>query len=181
YVSIDCGVEEGYLDNPTGIWFKPDKEFISTGENHETLPEYQSENEQYGKRYKTLRSFPNGAKNCYTLTLTHAHNNSFRIRASFGYGNYDRKNQPPKFDLYPGVNYWATVNSRSNVCYEIIHVFPADTEYMCLVNTGSGTPFFSSMEIRPSNISTCYGNGSSSELTYVEIYNLGPTLVPLVS
>ncbi|MBA0767524.1 hypothetical protein Gotri_016397, partial [Gossypium trilobum] len=139
--SIDCGVEEGYLDNPTGIWFKPDKEFISTGENHETLPEYQSENEQYGKRYKTLRSFPNGAKNCYTLTLNHAHNNSFRIRASVGYGNYDRKNQPPKFDLYLGVNYWATVNSRSNVCYEIIHVFPADTEYMCLVNTGSGTPF----------------------------------------
>ncbi|MFQ6631634.1 hypothetical protein Gotur_009322, partial [Gossypium turneri] len=95
-----------------------------------------------GKRYKTLRSFPNGAKNCYTLTLNHAHNNSFRIRASFGYGNYDRKNQPPKFDLYLGVKYWATVNSRSNVCYEIIHVFPADTEYMCLVNTGSGTLFF---------------------------------------
>ncbi|XP_040932382.1 uncharacterized protein [Gossypium hirsutum] len=38
--------------------------------------------------------------------------------------------------------------------------------------------FISSLEIRPSNISTCYGNGSSSELTYVEIYDLGSYIGP---
>ncbi|GMI77966.1 hypothetical protein like AT4G29990 [Hibiscus trionum] len=174
FLSIDCGVEDEYWDEPTGFWFKSDKEFISTGENHEILPGYYSDNEQFGKRYKTLRSFPNGMKNCYTLQLQHAKNNSFLIRAYFSYGNYDRKNQPPTFDLYLGVNYWDTVgfNFLPTFFYDIIHVFPADTEDVCLVNTGSGTPFISSLEIRPSNVSI-YGDASSSELIFVTRRDLG--------
>ncbi|KAK8489620.1 hypothetical protein V6N12_005561 [Hibiscus sabdariffa] len=119
FLSIDCGVEDDYLDHATGIWFKSDKEFTSTGENHEILPEFQSDDDEYekqfGKRYNTLRSFPEGRKNCYSLQLEaeSAKNSSFRIRASFSYGNYDRKNQPPKFDLYVGVNYWTTVDSNA--------------------------------------------------------------------
>ncbi|MBA0663746.1 hypothetical protein Goklo_003838, partial [Gossypium klotzschianum] len=175
FVSIDCGVEDDYFDNSTGIWFKSDTEFISSGENHDTLPEYflNNDKEQFGKRYETVRSFPNGMKNCYTLKLEQAKNNSFRIRASFAYGNYDHKNKIPKFDLYLGVNYWATVNlpNFQGFFYEIIHVFPADTEYVCLANTGTGTPFISALEIRPSNIST-YGNGSSLELLNIRLYDL---------
>ncbi|KAG4178775.1 hypothetical protein ERO13_A10G064300v2 [Gossypium hirsutum] len=173
FVSIDCGVEDDYFDNSTGIRFKSDTEFISSGENHDTFPEYFLNNEQFGKRYETVRSFPNGMKNCYTLKLEQATNNSFRIRASFAYGNYDRKNKIPKFDLYLGVNYWTTVNLTNfeGFFYEIIHVFPADTEYVCLANTGTGTPFISALEIRPSNIST-YGNGSSLELINIGLYDL---------
>ncbi|KAK8608407.1 hypothetical protein V6N13_023831 [Hibiscus sabdariffa] len=170
FLSIDCGAEDDYLDNPTGLWFKSDKDFIGTGENHEMLPQHQFDNEQFGRRYKTLRSFPNGIKNCYTLHVdgATAKNNSFLIRASFSYGNYDLKNQPPKFDLYLGVNYWATVefNFLQTFFYDIIHVFPTDTEHVCLLSTGSGTPFVSSLEIRPSNFSI-YGDGSSSELILV--------------
>jgi hypothetical protein len=33
----------------------------------------------------------------------------YYVRAIFGYGNYDRLNSPPTFDLYVGVNYWTTV------------------------------------------------------------------------
>ncbi|GMI77965.1 hypothetical protein like AT4G29990 [Hibiscus trionum] len=173
FLSIDCGVEDEYLDHPTGIWFKSDKEFIGTGENHEIMPEYYSVNEQFGRRYKTLRSFPNGTKNCYTLKLEGAKNSSFRIRASFSYGNYDRQNQPPKFDLYLGVNYWATVEFNfTRLFYEIIYVFPTDTQYVCLVNTGSGSPLISSLEIRPSNVST-YGNGSSLENMRIYDVNSG--------
>ncbi|KAH1048109.1 hypothetical protein J1N35_038893 [Gossypium stocksii] len=173
FVSIDCGVEDDYFDNSTGLWFKSDTEFISSGENHDTFPEYFLNNEQFGKRYETVRSFPNGMKNCYTLKLEQATNNSFRIRASFAYGNYDRKNKIPKFDLYLGVNYWATVNLTNfeGFFYEIIHVFPADTEYVCLANTDTGTPFISALEIRPSNIST-YGNGSSLELISIGLCDL---------
>ncbi|TYI05222.1 hypothetical protein ES332_A10G073400v1 [Gossypium tomentosum] len=173
FVSIDCGVEDDYFDNSTGIRFKSDTEFISSGENHDTFPEYFLNNEQFGKRYETVRSFPNGMKNCYTLKLEQATNNSFRIRASFAYGNYDRKNKIPKFDLYLGVNYWTTVNLTNfeGFFYEIIDVFPADTEYVCLANTGTGTPFISALEIRPSNIST-YGNGSSLELINIGLYDL---------
>ncbi|KAK8608410.1 hypothetical protein V6N13_023834 [Hibiscus sabdariffa] len=183
FLSIDCGVEDDYLDHATGIWFKSDKEFTSTGENHEILPEFQSDDDEYekqfGKRYNTLRSFPEGRKNCYSLQLEaeSAKNSSFRIRASFSYGNYDRKNQPPKFDLYVGVNYWTTVDSNAYGAFfrEIMHVFPTDTEYVCLVNTGSGSPFISSLEIRPSNIST-YGNDPSLELIYWWIYDVNSGL-----
>ncbi|XVF26877.1 hypothetical protein REPUB_Repub14bG0057700 [Reevesia pubescens] len=81
-------------------------------------------------------------------------------------------NSVPKFDLYLGVNYWATMefdDIYSIKFFEIIHVFPSDTEYVCLVNTGSGTPLISSLEIRPSNYSI---NGSSA-LLYVGNYDLG--------
>ncbi|XVF74479.1 hypothetical protein PTKIN_Ptkin13bG0113600 [Pterospermum kingtungense] len=174
FISIDCGVENDYFDEPTGIWFKSDKDFISSGENHEISPEFDFSNDQFGKRYKTLRSFPEGRKNCYTLKPEQAKNNSYRIRASFQYGNYDGKNQPPKFDLYLGVTYWATVNFNNNYTRffeEIIYVFRADTEYVCLVNTGSGTPLISSLEVRPSNYST-NGTGSSA-LFYLRNYDLG--------
>ncbi|XVF74477.1 hypothetical protein PTKIN_Ptkin13bG0113400 [Pterospermum kingtungense] len=172
FISIDCGVEDDYFDEPTGIWFKSDKDFISSGENHETLPEFDSNNDQFGKRYKTLRSFPKERKSCYTLKPEQAKNNGFRIRASFSYGNYDGKNQAPQFDLYLGVNYWSTVNlnNYTMVFHEIIHVFPADTEYVCLLNTGSGTPLISSLEIRPSNYST---NGTESALIDLRIKDLG--------
>ncbi|XP_022723769.1 probable LRR receptor-like serine/threonine-protein kinase At1g05700 [Durio zibethinus] len=172
FISIDCGVEDDYFDDATGIFFKSDKDFISSGENHQTSPEFDFNNNQFGKRYKTLRSFPQGRKNCYTLKLEQAKNNSYRIRASFSYGNFDGKNQAPKFDLYIGVNYWTTVEfSFTRRFYEVIHVFPADTEYVCLVNTGSGTPLISSLEIRPSNYSTS-GTGSSA-LINMGIYDLG--------
>ncbi|XP_022724425.1 probable LRR receptor-like serine/threonine-protein kinase At2g28960 isoform X2 [Durio zibethinus] len=172
FISIDCGVEDDYFDDATGIFFKSDKDFISSGENHETLLEFYFNNNQFGKRYKTLRSFPQGRKNCYTLKLEQAKNNSYRIRASFSYGNFDGKNQAPKFDLYIGVNYWTTVEFNfTSRFYEVIHVFPADTEYVCLVNTGSGTPLISSLEIRPSNYSTS-GTGSSA-LINMGIYDLG--------
>ncbi|XWS18926.1 hypothetical protein CRYUN_Cryun32bG0086900 [Craigia yunnanensis] len=172
FISIDCGVENDYVDEPTGILFKSDKDFISSGENHETFPEFDFNNDQFGKRYKTLRSFPKGRKNCYTLKLEQAKNNSYRVRASFSYGNYDGNNKAPKFDLYLGVNYWTTVLLDGiRRFYEIIHVFPADTEYVCLVNTGSGTPLISSLEVRPSNYSND-GTGSSA-LINLRIYDLG--------
>jgi hypothetical protein len=32
-ISIDCGADEDYLDGDTGISYKTDKDFISTGKN----------------------------------------------------------------------------------------------------------------------------------------------------
>ena len=99
-----------------------------------------------------MRSFPRGTKNCYTLKLEQGKSNNYLIRAFFYYGNYDNKNQIPKFDLYVGVNYWFTVE-LDNVSYiiypDIIHVPTSDTIYVCLINTGSGVPFISALELRP--------------------------------
>ena len=66
------------------------------------------------------------------------------------YGNYDNKNQIPVFDLYIGVNKWATVKKEKFLC-EIINVFSDEYIDVCLVNTGFGVPYISVLELRPLN------------------------------
>ena len=67
------------------------------------------------------------------------------------YGNYDGQNYLPTFDLHFGPNLWETVkitNASNSVELEIIHVPSQDYIQICLVDTGSGTPFISAIEIR---------------------------------
>ncbi|XP_007024354.2 PREDICTED: probable LRR receptor-like serine/threonine-protein kinase At1g05700 [Theobroma cacao] len=176
FISIDCGVEEDYLNGETGIYYKSDKDFIETGENHD-IPASASRNNYYvvqWREYGNLRSFPDGKKNCYTLKPEQGRNNSYRIRASFLYGNYDGKNEIPEFELYVGVNYWDTVRLPSlwyMLFLDIIYFFTADTGYVCLVNTGLGIPFISALELRLSNdsafnttYSVALGNVRASDL-----------------
>ena len=83
------------------------------------------------------------------------------------YGNYDSKNQLPEFKLHLGVEEWDTVNlTDAGTVYrrEIIHVPKTDDIYVCLVNTGSGTPFISLLELRPLNDSTYITESGSLEL-----------------
>ncbi|CAN1301960.1 Putative leucine-rich repeat receptor-like protein kinase At2g19210, partial [Linum perenne] len=69
---------------------------------------------------RTVRSFPDGN------------------RASFMYGNYD-------------INLWDSLkldNASHVVNKEIIHVPSLDHLYICLLNTGFGTPFISALQVR---------------------------------
>ncbi|CAA6672835.1 unnamed protein product [Spirodela intermedia] len=75
--------------------------------------------------YANVRSFPDGTRNCYTLRPL-VRGAKYRVNAEFLYGNYDGLGRPPTFDLYLGVNLW-----------------------VCLVNTGNGTPFISALKLRP--------------------------------
>ncbi|CAN6341785.1 unnamed protein product [Urochloa humidicola] len=67
------------------------------------------------------------------------------------YGNYDGLNSPPVFDLYAGVNFWTTVNLTGIdfESQEAIVVVPDNFVQVCLINTGSGTPFISGLNLRP--------------------------------
>ncbi|GKV36579.1 hypothetical protein SLEP1_g44692 [Rubroshorea leprosula] len=97
-----------------------------------------------------VRSFPEGDKNCYNLNLTKG--DRYLIRASFMYGNYDEKNETPQFDLYLGPNLWCTVSlqdASASSSFEIIHTLQSNHLYVCLVNTGEGTPFISALVLRP--------------------------------
>ncbi|XP_017979328.1 PREDICTED: probable LRR receptor-like serine/threonine-protein kinase At1g05700 [Theobroma cacao] len=175
FISIDCGVEEDYVNDETGIFYKSDKDFIKTGEAHDILPSVSVRVTKYWKEYRNLRSFPDGKKNCYPLKPEQGRNNSYLIRASFLYGNYDGKNATPEFDLYVGVNYWNTVRlqtKRSLSFYEIIHFFTADTEYVCLANTGLGIPFISALELRLSN-NSAYNTTNSRALQSIWDIDLG--------
>ncbi|KAG6733562.1 hypothetical protein I3842_01G230600 [Carya illinoinensis] len=135
FISIDCGSNEDYFEDTTGIRYVTDKGFIDTGVAETPSPDL---SERYVRPLKNLRSFPQGKRNCYSLRPDQGKNNKFLIRAIFLYGNYDGKNQGPEFDLYLGVNKWIT----------IIHLLSTDYIDVCLVNTGQGVPFISALELR---------------------------------
>ena len=126
-----------------------DKELIDTGIVKTVSPDSLGNLQQYAKN---LRSFPNGTRNCYTLRPEQGKNNNYLIRAIFVYGNYDGEKQTPVFDLHLGVNEWTTVNLANTgpygFYYDIIHVPLMDYIDVCLINTGRGVPFISSLELR---------------------------------
>uniref|UniRef100_A0A0D9X7K6 Malectin-like domain-containing protein n=1 Tax=Leersia perrieri TaxID=77586 RepID=A0A0D9X7K6_9ORYZ len=72
------------------------------------------------------------------------------------HGNYDglADRLPVIFDLHVGVNFWSTVNVTDAGFAQIVEgiVFvPDNFVQVCLVNTGSGTPFISGLDLRPFN------------------------------
>ncbi|CAL4909209.1 unnamed protein product [Urochloa decumbens] len=59
---------------------------------------------------------------------------------------------PPVFDVYIGVNFWSIANitnADTPLILEAIVLVPDDSLQVCLVNTGSGTPFISGLDLRP--------------------------------
>ncbi|KAK9922733.1 hypothetical protein M0R45_031182 [Rubus argutus] len=88
FISIDCGLLEtsNYTDEKTGINFISDATFIDSGETKLIQPSDQLFTE---KTYWSLRSFPEGIRNCYQINVTFG--TKYLIRASFYYGNYDGK------------------------------------------------------------------------------------------
>lgn len=152
FVSIDCGNSKNYTDKNTSLLFTPDDPYIDTGISYNISSSYASLIVQATDL--TLRSFPVGNRNCYTLKPA-VQSRKYLVRAIFFYGNYDKKYQTNEtflFDLHIGVNFWRTVNisdAGKAFEHEAIFVAPADFVSVCLVNKGFGTPFISSLEMRP--------------------------------
>ena len=84
-------------------------------------------------------------------------------------------NQYPEFKLYLGVEEWDTVklhNLSDMVWKEIIYLPKTDDIYVCLVNTGSGIPFISVLELRALGISI-YNKTQSGSLVFFHRLNFG--------
>ncbi|XP_024005534.1 probable LRR receptor-like serine/threonine-protein kinase At4g29180 isoform X1 [Eutrema salsugineum] len=162
FISIDCGSPPNinYVDTDTGISYTWDAPFIKSGVNVNVSEEYgYPKNPVLPFPLADVRSFPQGNRNCYSLTPSDGKGNLYLIRASFMYGNYDGDNALPEFDLYVDVNFWTSVtfrNASENVIKEILSFAESETVYVCLVNKGKGTPFISALELRPMN-SSIYG------------------------
>uniref|UniRef100_A0ACD5TEI1 Uncharacterized protein n=1 Tax=Avena sativa TaxID=4498 RepID=A0ACD5TEI1_AVESA len=178
FISIDCGLSGetgGYEDKATKLSYVPDARFIDAGTNHNISAEYVTGS--MAKSWRNVRSFGAGTRNCYTLRSL-VSEPKYIIRAKFKYGNYDGLDSPPVFDLYIGVNYWYTVNiSRSDelMIAEAIAVVPDDFVQVCLVNTGAGTPFISSLDVRPLH-RTLYPQATVAQgLALTSRLNFGPT------
>ncbi|CAA6667522.1 unnamed protein product [Spirodela intermedia] len=109
FISIDCGLPDGsgYRENVTGITYVPDTPY------------------GFARRYRTLRVFPEGARNCYNL-------------------------RPVQPGLHIGVNARITIRLPSNDSrlYEVIAAAQEDAIWVCLVNTYKGTPIISTIQLR---------------------------------
>ncbi|XP_057978263.1 putative leucine-rich repeat receptor-like protein kinase At2g19210 [Malania oleifera] len=158
FLSIDCGLSEtpSYFDNQTGLYYTWDSPHIDAGVSSTISPDLISD--EVARQFWTLRSFPQGTRNCYTLRPAGGKGYKYLIRASFMYGNYDGRNQPPAFDLHLGPNKWDSVtfnnsSSSDKRYWEMVHVMPEDYVQVCVVNTGGGTPFVSALEMRLLNSS----------------------------
>ncbi|ESQ30269.1 hypothetical protein EUTSA_v10012125mg, partial [Eutrema salsugineum] len=170
FISLDCGLipkNATYTEKTTNITYISDTNYIDSGligkikESYTTLFQQQT---------WTLRSFPEGQRNCYNFNLT-AHS-KYLIRGTFVYGNYDGLNQIPKFDLHIGPNKWTSVileGVANASIYEMIHALTQDRLQVCLVKTGKTTPFISSLELRPLNNDT-YVTQSGSLMSFARIY-----------
>ncbi|KAD4982871.1 hypothetical protein E3N88_19542 [Mikania micrantha] len=162
FISIDCGIAEGstYTDEKTGINYVSDTGFIDSGKNQEVLSAYKSNTLDF--QLRTLKSFPENTRNCYTLKPKQGKGNRYLVRARFMYGNYDFKSQTLEFDLYLGNDHWSRVRVGSSaIDYEIIHLTSSNYIYVCLVNIGLGNPFISALELRLLD-NTMYADGLRS-------------------
>nr|POE45731.1 putative lrr receptor-like serine/threonine-protein kinase [Quercus suber] len=158
FISIDCGSPANYNYSAayTGINYISDAAFIDTGISQKISDIYKGGIQQ---QVWNLRSFPEGIRNCYNISITQG--TKYLIRGSFFYGNYDGQSKLPQFDIHLGVNMWDTVNITNvtiPVIKELIHVPSQTNLQVCLVNTGLGMPFISAIELRPLNSSTYVSN-----------------------
>ncbi|ESW22549.1 hypothetical protein PHAVU_005G162300 [Phaseolus vulgaris] len=137
FISIDCGAEAGANYTEPSLHIN-----LGTIASEEISTHTQ-------QQLRSLRSFPEGKRNCYKINITRG--SKYLIRTLFLYGNYDGRNMSPQFDLHLGANLWNTVTIRNasiTQSNEIIHVPLLDFIQICLVNTGNGTPFITAIELR---------------------------------
>jgi hypothetical protein len=181
FINIDCGWKNSssYVDEALVIQYNFDGEFVDGGLNHEMSQEFMAD--PSNKQQKTLRSFPKGSRNCYTLPSTIG--KKYLLRATFTYGNYDGLNKTRDgslflFGLHIGVNFWEAVNLSNwdpslTVWKEVITVAPGNFVYVCLINFGSGTPFISSLELRPLQDAMYPFVNTSVSVSYFQRYRFG--------
>ena len=149
YTSIDNGAQEDYFEGYTRISYQADTGFVSGGVNNVTPSATSFAGLYFERQLKSLRSFPDGKRNCYSLKTKGDNSYKYHITALFG--GADKK---PTFDLYIGANYWDTISwDRDNnvLIYVSDAIFFATSDIIdvCLVKTNDEIPFISLLELRP--------------------------------
>ncbi|XP_023521501.1 LRR receptor-like serine/threonine-protein kinase IOS1 [Cucurbita pepo subsp. pepo] len=170
FISLDCGTPEStsYTETTTKIDYVSDAPFINSGVSGSVASIY---GDIYQRQMRKLRSFPEGIRNCYNVSVKK--DTKYLIRANFLYGNYDGLNLLPQFDLYIGNSLWETINFTKvgiDTFKDLIHVTSSKEVHICLINTGNGVPFISALEFRPLlNITYQTASGSLSLYTRLDI------------
>ncbi|KAG8365967.1 hypothetical protein BUALT_Bualt17G0027000 [Buddleja alternifolia] len=150
FTSIDCGATTSYTDNTTGLPWISDS--ITNNQGISVRLENTYGNSQ---QYQTRRDFPtDNKKYCYTLTTQERRR--YIVRATFVYGTSVSGGTYPKFQLYLDATKWSTVtvmeSSRVYVNEMIIRAQSSSID-VCLCCATTGSPFISTLEMRPLNLS----------------------------
>lgn len=150
FISIDCGGKSNYTDSSTGLGWVSDMNVMKQGESVAV----QNPNGNL-TQYRWRRDFPiDNKKYCYTLSTQERRR--YLIRATFFYGSLENDDAYPKFELYLDATQWATVTvfdaSRVYV-YEMIIRAPSNSIDVCTCSATTGSPFISTLELRPLNLS----------------------------
>ncbi|XXG57254.1 hypothetical protein AAC387_Pa03g4461 [Persea americana] len=68
FLSIDCGIAEdlNYTDDKTKIFYTSYAKFMDTGTNKQISEDYMFQT--LPRQYQNVRFFPDGSRNCYTLS-----------------------------------------------------------------------------------------------------------------
>ncbi|XP_042501897.1 probable LRR receptor-like serine/threonine-protein kinase At1g67720 [Macadamia integrifolia] len=150
FVSIDCGGTSNYTDPSTGLAWVSDTGFI----RHGKAVDIKNPNGNI-PQYQRRRDFPaDGNKYCYTLSTTERRRHL--VRATFQYGNSVSGDPYPKFQLYMDATMWSTITvlDASRVYVEEMIIRAASTSInVCLCCASTGSPFISTLELRPLNLS----------------------------
>lgn len=151
FISLDCGSPEGtrYTEISNNISYVSDAPYVKSGVS-ESIGSRFGPNGPFPRQLRTLRSFPQGVRNCYNVSIVNG--TKYLIRASFLYENYDGLNLLPEFDIYIGNSFWERVNFTDihmEPFIELIHITSSNEVHMCLINIGNGVPIISSLEFRP--------------------------------
>lgn len=161
FVSIDCGGSANYTDE-LGLLWTGDAGWFPFGETATIAVPTEKRTQ-----YSTVRYFPAAAaaaspsraanKHCYILPVRTR--TRYLVRATFLYGNFDRSNVFPEFDLYLGASRWSTIviyDDAKVVTREAVVLAAAPALSVCLSNATTGQPFISTLELRQLNGSLYY-------------------------
>ncbi|XP_071693240.1 probable LRR receptor-like serine/threonine-protein kinase At1g67720 [Rutidosis leptorrhynchoides] len=150
FVSVDCGGTSNHTDPKTTLPWVSDSGLIGYG----TSVEIENPNGN-SIQYQNRRDFPiDNKKYCYTLNTTERRR--YIIRATFLYGSSQNENTYPKFQLYLDATRWATISvMEASTVYikEMIIRAPSSSIDVCLCCATTGSPFISTLEQRPLNLS----------------------------
>ncbi|XP_016469947.1 putative LRR receptor-like serine/threonine-protein kinase At1g67720 isoform X1 [Nicotiana tabacum] len=150
FVSIDCGSATNYTDPSTGLAWTTDAGIMGNGK-----PVVVVNADVNSQQYQRRRDFPADTKKyCYTLNTKERRR--YLVRATFLYGSPAAEGTYPKFQLYLDATKWATITiSESSRIYvkEMIIRAPSNSIDVCLCCATTESPFISTLELRPLNLS----------------------------
>lgn len=150
FISIDCGSTSNYTDPSTGLAWISDIGIMNNGKSVKV--ENPSGN---WMQYRTRRDLPiDNKKYCYNLITKERRR--YLVRATFQYGSLGSEASYPKFQLYLDATLWSTVTvlDASRVyAKEMIIRAPSDSIDVCICCAVTGSPFISTLELRPLNLS----------------------------